>query len=93
MTPADMAQLPPLPPPIARPKWARFLWDRALSPDEVAPVLNRSREYVRQLGLPIGHPKRGVPTDEEVAFIAAWTRGEVGEADWPPLSQPQAADQ
>lgn len=85
MTPKDMASLPDLPPRIERPKWAEFMWRRGLGIEDVAPILQRSREYVRQLGLPLGHDKRNIPTPEEVAFIAAWSRGEVGEADWPPL--------
>lgn len=84
MTPADMARLPPLPPVIDRPKWAYFLWSRNIGLEEAALVLNRSHEYVRQLGLPWGHKKRKDPTEEEVAFIAAWSRGEVGRGDWTP---------
>ena len=86
MTPNDMARLPELPPRIPRPKWAEFLWSRGLGIEDAAAVLARSREYVRQLGLPLDHAKRILPTDEEVAFIAAWSRGEVTATDWPPLA-------
>lgn len=88
ITPATMARLPDLPPVIARPKWAYFMWSRGLGIEEVAPLLGRSREYVRQLGLPWGHKKRQAPTEDEVAFIAAWSRGEVTAADW---SEPEPA--
>lgn len=89
----DMAPLPPFPDPIARPKWAFVLWERGLGLDEVAPILGRSREYVRQLGLPWNHRKRVVPTPEEADLIEAWTGGAVTRADFEPPATPPADDQ
>ncbi len=78
------ADFPPPPAPKPRPKWALFLWLRGLTPDDVTPLLGRSREYMRQLGLPWTDAKRAEPTQEEIARIAEWTGGEIGPADWAP---------
>lgn len=84
MTPENMASepLPPLPDVIARPPWARFLWERGLGVDDVTNLLGRSREYMRQLTLPWSHPKRVTPSPDEQRLIAAWTLGEISEASW-----------
>lgn len=82
MATENLADITLAPAPIGRPKWAHFLWERGLGLDDVVPVLGRSREYIRWLGLPWDHPKRAVPTADEIALIQAWTGGEISAADW-----------
>jgi len=74
--------LPPLPPIVRRPKWAVFLYERALVIDQVAPIIGVSREYVRQLGLPYDHPQWRKPKPREIELIESWTGGLITAEDW-----------
>jgi hypothetical protein len=87
----DLANLPPPPDPKARPKWATYMWERGLTPDDVTHVVGRSREYIRRLGLEWDDPLRQVPGEVEIARIDAWTGGVVALPDWiPPMVEGQA---
>jgi hypothetical protein len=59
----------------------------------VGRAFGRSREWVRQITLEFGDPKRVTPSPDDVARIYDWTGGEVGPADWypPELSAPKPA--
>lgn len=87
-----VAHLPAPPDPRPRPKWALFLWERGLTPDDVVPVVGKSREHIRKLGLPWSDPVRIEPSDEEKARIAEWTGGEVGADDWRPPAELQLTE-
>jgi len=78
------------PAPENRPKFWAYYRARGMERQEVADVFGRTAEWLRLITLPFGDPKRRTPSTDDIAAIHAWTRGEVGPADWypPELSEP-----
>lgn len=72
------------PPPINRPKLARYIWERSLKLATVGDELDCSYEQVRLICLPFDDPKRRVPTSELLSRIVEWTEGQVTAADFYP---------
>lgn len=70
------------PAPQPRPKFAQWMFDRRLSPPEVAKQVGCSREHVRLICLPFDDGARRLPSQKLRQKIAAYTGGEIGLDDW-----------
>jgi len=67
-----------------RPKLWRYYREQDFTVIEVARAFGRSREWVRRVCLPFGHPDRLTPSEKDVVAAYEWSRGEIGPADWYP---------
>jgi hypothetical protein len=72
--------------PVARPKFAAFIWERQMELKAVAEAIGCSHEQVRLMSLPFGHPRRRVPGEALMGRIVRWTDGEITPADFYPAN-------
>lgn len=72
------------PEPVARPKLARWMFERGLKPRHATGPLRIGELSVRRYCKPFGDPERRIPDEQTMARIVAWTAGEVTPADFYP---------
>lgn len=74
----------PIPPPIARPPLALWLWRRGLSLRDGAAYFDTTAETLRRACLPFDHPCHRPPYRALLRRIMALTGGEIRLDDWFP---------
>lgn len=79
-----ISALDALPGKLARPKFAQLLFERGLSYQAAGDILGRSRQWVANVCLPFDDRRRCIPNEDDMRRIVAWTRGELGPADFYP---------
>lgn len=73
------------PEPVARPAFARWIFDRDLTLHQVATEIGCSAEQVRRYCLPFDHANRRIPDVRRMAAIVRFTAGEItAESFYPP---------
>lgn len=80
------------PHPQPRPKFAQWMFERSLKPQDVAGAIDCSREHVRLICLPVDDPARRNPSQKIRQKIAAYTHGAIGLDDWPPAPRAVAPE-
>jgi hypothetical protein len=77
--------------PLPRSRFDHWCWLRGVKLSEIGQAVGCRQERARRMRLPFGDPLRVVPSEQEMARIVSWTRGEITPADfYPPELTPSA---
>lgn len=82
------AKMSATPSPIRRPALARWVWERFTTLREAGVYFGVSREAIRTVCLPFGHPARSVPGRDLMARIHERTAGAITPDSFHELAPP-----